>query len=356
MAFCPSCGNELSEEQSNAKFCAHCGQPLAAEAPVVEETTTTEEAPATEEAPKAAEPKLNIDMEDIKANAEELKDQTLDACDKVIDKAKTVPALANILDKIDKKFYPAVVAAPIVLVLLILVIAVSAIFGGGGYMSPMNDYMKLINKKSTDSMKYAQALSPKNMEKLLKTMIETSEAYEKQMDNMAEDMEDLFDDLDDEFDKWSISFEQRKNEKVDKDDLEEMQEAIEDRYDDYIEDMVDQMEDTLDDEDKLELYAKAQDISEDDAEKQIKAMLNYYKSFEKAKISEVREIKGKFIFKGDKDEWKSDTVTITMVKMNGEWIYSGEGITFDTDDEEKYLFEDLFDKLEGNYIFAGIGM
>ena len=51
MSFCPSCGKELSNEESNAKFCAYCGKPLAAEAPVVEE------APKTEEAPKLEAPK-----------------------------------------------------------------------------------------------------------------------------------------------------------------------------------------------------------------------------------------------------------------------------------------------------------
>lgn len=361
MSFCPSCGKELSAEESNAKFCAYCGKPLAAEEPVVEEAPvveetpateeapTTEEAPATEEAPKA-EAKQGIDVETIKAKLIELKDKALELCNKVIEKAKTVPAIAGILEKIDSKFYPAVVAAPIVVVLLVLILVIGA-FSSGSYMSPLNDFLNQANKKTADEQKLTSTLMSDSRYNLMKKVIaimEKSDSYADSMENSNEKLEEAFEEIDDEFDKWKIKFETKSNEKLDKDDVEDLQESLEDYYDDYVEKMIDQFDDILEDDDKLEDYADMMDLKEKEVEQLLKAYIKYYESFENVKVSEAYEVKGKFIVTADKDEFKTETVKLFFAKINGNWVYAGCDGSLELEDSEGY-FDFIMEYLEDDY-------
>lgn len=361
MSFCPSCGKELSAEESNAKFCAYCGKPLAAEepvveeAPVVEETPVTEEAPATEEAPTTeeapkAEAKQGIDVEAIKAKLIELKDKALELCDKVIEKAKTVPAIAGILEKIDSKFYPAVVAAPIVVVLLVLILVIGA-FSSGSYMSPLNDFLNQANKKTADEQKLTSTLMSDSRYNLMKKVIaimEKSDSYADSIEKTNDRLEEDFEKLDDEFDKWKIKFETKSKEKLDKDDVEDLQESLEDYYDDYAEKMIDQFDDILEDDDKLEDYADMMDLKEKEVEQLLKAYIKYYESFENVKVSEAYEVKGKFIVTADKDEFKTETVKLFFAKINGNWVYAGCDGSLELEDSEGY-FDFIMEYLEDDY-------
>ena len=369
MSFCPSCGKELSAEESNAKFCAYCGKPLAAEEPVVEEPVVeetpvaeeavSEEVPVAEEA--AAEqptpekkPNINIDVEAIKTKLIELKDKASEFCDKVIEKAKTVPAIAGVLEKIDSKFYPAVVAAPIALVILLLVVIIG-ISSSGSYMTPINEYLNTVNRKETNTMKVIYSLTPDYREGLLKKVVacaSKSDDFKDELKDRDESFEDIYDNIDDEFKKWKITFKEKSHKKLDKDDIKDLQDALDDVYDDLYEKGVDEFEEVLDDDDDLEDFADKLDISENEAKALLKAMVKYYKSFEKMKVTEAYEVKGRFTIKADKEEWESNTIKIYVVKVNGSWTLAGisESVTFDDDDEEIALFRSFFSKLKTNYV------
>lgn len=361
MSFCPSCGKELSAEESTAKYCAYCGKPLAAEepvveeppvaeeAPVAEEVPVAEEAPATEEAPKA-EAKPSIDVEAIKAKLIELKDKALVLCDKVIEKAKTVPAIAGVLEKIDKKFYPAVVAAPVVVVLLVLILLIGA-FSSGSYMSPLNDFLNQANKKTANEQKLTSTLMADfryDLMKKVSDIMKDNDDYNDSIENANDDLEDAFDELDDEFDNWKIKFEVKSKEKLDKDDVEDLQDTLDDYYDDYVEDMIDNFDDILDDEDKLEDYADLMDIDEKEVTKLLNAYKKYYESFEDVKVSEVYEVKGKFIVTADKDEFKTETVKLFFAKINGNWVYAGCDGSLSLEDSDGY-FDFIMEYLEEDY-------
>jgi len=371
MSLCPSCGKELSAEESSAKFCTYCGAPLQTEnveAPNetvnAEETPNTADAVVTEEPVSEAAPEnqpaqgnsLNINVDEIKDKLNEAKDKALPLIDQLFEKLKTVPVLNTILEKIDKKLYPLLLAAPVALIVLLLIVVI-AISSSGSYMDPMKDYMNLVNKKSTDTMKVSTSLAPDFRANLLNKMISAaskSDEFEESLENASENMEDIYDNLDDEFDKWKIGFTAKSKEKLDKDDLEDLEDQWNDYYDSYIESALDNMDDVLDDDDKIEDLADSMDVSEKEAKAFVKATKKYYESFEDVKITAAYEVKGKFTIKADKDKWESETVRIIFVKINGDWAYAGtkdnSSIVFDDDDEEIYLFNSFFSMLKRNYI------
>ena len=366
MSLCPSCGKELSAEESTAKFCTYCGAPLVAENAevnneTVSETPNTEnavvsEAPVSETTPNSQPEqanKINIDVDEIKEKFDDVKEKALPMIDQLFEKLKGVPVIGPVVEKIDKKLYPVVLAAPVALIVLLLVVII-AVSSSGGYMDPMNDYIKLVNKKSTDYVKLQTVLKPDFRAKLLKDMYNTDiESLEDSIEDSVDAYEDRYDELDDEFDKWKIGFKVKEKEKLDKDDLEDMEDYFNDYFDDYMESYIDQLEDTLDDDDELEDFADSMDISEKEAKSYIKKMIKYYESYEDVKISAAYEVKGKFTIKADKDDWESETVRVIFVKINGDWAYAGlddgGSITFDDDDEEIYLFNSLFNPLEENH-------
>ena len=295
MIFCPSCGKQLSDEESKAKFCAYCGAPLSSQ-----------------------EEKEN----DMSANVDEVKEGDT-----------------------NKKFRPAVIATAI----LAVVIAFVLIFGGvfsSGYMTQMNTYIKLINKKNTDHEKFVKATSTKKVYDFYKTGLKVSEDAKDELKELAEDWDDIYDEIDDEYDKWKISFKVKSTEKGDKSDRKKLKENYEELYDQYYEDQIDELEDVLDG-DELEEYAENMDVKEKDAKKLIKSMIQCYKEYKSVKVSSIVKVKGKFTIKADGKKYESDTVNFKVAKINGEWVlYELDSITFDDDDREDVeVFMSVFDNM-----------
>jgi len=362
MALCPTCGKELNEKESSAKFCTYCGAPLAHEepkttenAPVAEEPTPAVEEPAPEAAPaeqSEKKPIVSVNVDEIKDSLNDAKDKALPFIDKIFEKLKTVPALNKLLEKVDKSLYPLLLAVPVAFLAFVIVLVV-IISSSGSYMTPMKDYIKLVNKKSTDYVKLETALEPDFRAKASKALYDV-EAMEDQIEDYTDDLEDMYEAIDDEFDKWKIGFKAKEKEKLSKKKLKDLQEALDEYYDSYIESYVDQLEDTLDDDDALEEFADEVDMSEKEAKAYIKSMIKYYETYEDVKITAGYEVKGRFTIKADKEKWESDTVRVLFIKINGDWAYAGlddDGyINFDDDDEEIYLFSDFFYQLRKNHL------
>lgn len=300
--FCGKCG---AKNEDNAVFCGECGAKLES-APATEEATTSEatvETPATETTATPVENVTNV-VNDI------------------VEKAESVPVVGQVLSKVDKKFRPLLLIAPIVIVLAIII----AVANSGSYAKPLNQFLKLVNNQKADSQELTYSLMPDFRVKISKDMMKIllkSDDYADSIESTNDTLEDNFDNVNDEFKKWKIKFEKKEAKKMDKDDLEEIQENCEDYFDDSIDSTIDYYEDLLDDEDDIEDYADSMDLSEKETKNYIKKMISYYKSFKDVKITEGYVLKGKFIVDTDDDDFKSETVKLTFVKINGDWVYAG---------------------------------
>lgn len=322
MAFCEHCGKEIAEGEQ----CTCQSVDTAAQAPVAEETPVVE-TPVAEEAKAVAEAPA------VKEEAKETKPDD--------NKNKMVILIA---------------AAAAVVVLIVLV----ALFAGGSkkYMEPVDDFIAQINKKNTDPVELYSTLMPDFAASLYadthkKYMVAEDyvDGYEDAMDNM----EDYYDDCDDEFGKWKLSFELKKASEMDEDDLEDIQDYLDDYYDDYREDEVDMYEEALEDDDDLEDAADELDISESQAKAMLKASIKYAQAYEKMKVTEGYEVKGKFIVKAGKDEYETSTVEFRVIKINGDWTYWGiadGSLEFDDDDENCLDFLSNF--LSGRKLYKSV--
>lgn len=314
MGFCEKCGKELAEGEQCTCTAEGAVQESVAEAVSTQEATVAEVVAEVKEEPVA----------------------------------EKKPAM----DK-NKLTIIGVVAAVVVLLLLVAVIA----GGSKGYMEPVEDFMKEINKKNTNPVEVYGTLMPDfaadlylNCHKQYSAMEEYLDIYEEGVDNL----EDYYDDCDDEFDKWKLSFEMRKASKLDKDDLEDIQDDILDDYykDNYLKDEAKMIEDLLEDDDDLEDAADDSELSVSKVKSILKAHLKYVQAYEELKVTAGYEVKGKFVVKSGKDEYDTETVEFVVLKINGDWTYWGlesGSLSFDDDDENCFGFLSSFLKSKKLY-------
>ena len=223
---------------------------------------------------------------------------------------------------------------------IVLFLLISSLFGGG-YMDPVNKYIKMINKQDTDYYGVRGVLQGSKLEKSSAKIREAfiaadaeiyGDSIEDYYEEYTENMEDMYDDVLDEYDSYKVSFEKKDAQKMDKDDLEDMVDDMKDYYEDYVEDLEDK-----------------------DAEKILKAQINHYKQFAEGKITAGYEVKGKFIVKVDgKDEYETDSVKLMIVKFNGQWVYAGceDYINIDEDgDDEAYVLDSLLGILNNSSLY-----
>lgn len=311
MAFCENCGKELADGEQ----CTCTASETVAQAPVTEATPAAAPVGAV---PVAKEEKPNN----------------------------------------NNKIIIGVIVAVAALVVVLLLVVVLAIGGSKGYMKPVDNFMKAFNKKNTDPVELYTTLMPDFSADLYadtykKFMV--SEDFKDMYDEAIESMEDYYDECEDEYGKCKLSFESKKASKMDKDDLEDVQDYLDDYYDDYIEDQIDELEDMLEDADELEDEADELDISESEMKAIVKSYIKYLKSYEKMKVTAGYEVKGKFIVKAGKDEYKTETVEFQVVKINGDWVYWGisdGSMYFEDDDENCFGFIRNF--LSGKMLEPGV--
>lgn len=230
--------------------------------------------------------------------------------------------------------------------------------GGGGYTSPVDDWMSFVNKRNTDAMDMMTLSSPGFASKEFDSLISMTkklagDEYEEYMEEMADEIEDTYDDAEDEFEGWKISFEEKSADEIKSKDLKEYNEYIEDFYKEQLKDVVDEMEDALEEADDLEDMADDLDISEKEAKKYINAMIDYMKAYEDIEATEGYEVKGKFILKSDGDEYKTEYISFIVLKIDGSWVYWGlseyDSLKFEDDDEGVFNF--FFSQLRSRTFF-----
>lgn len=305
MAFCTKCGKELAD----GEVCS-C------------ETANTETAQT--EAPKAETPVANE-----------------------APKAEAPAAEAPKAEKPAKKKNVGVLAGLIAVVLVVVVVLV-AVMTSKPYMKPLKDFMNAINKRNTSELELTQTLMPdfgaKEFGNLYKKMLKmNANDLQDSLEDSIEIYENYYENATDEYGEWKLTFELKKATKLDSDDdeFDNVKDGVEDYYKNNLDSAVDYFEDLLDDEDDLEDWADDRDVTEKEAKTLLEAAIKYYQAYKEIEVSEVYEVKGKFIIKADGEEYDTDTCKLYMVKANGDWFYWSflEGdLNFDGDDNGYFSF------------------
>lgn len=307
MAFCLHCGKELSPEESKAKFCIYCGQELDNE----ENTAKT--------------PIINVDKEALSQKIGDVKGK--------------VAGAVNNVDKKKLPLFAGIAAAAVVVIVLLFVLL------GSSPKDPVKNMLKAFNKGDYDKlvtmeMPDFRADKYNSYRKVYRKYVDDAQ---DDYEDAVEDLEEVYEDAKDEY-KFKLSFEFGDVKTLKDSKVEDIQDVIDDSAD-YYEDTIDDLKDILEDEDDLEDWADDMDVDEKEAKKLIKARIKYLETFVDLEVKAAKEIKGKFIHKVDGKEYESDRVTITVIKVKGDWyIYGMEGSMYpedleddDYEDLEKYL-------------------
>lgn len=269
-------------------------------------------------------------MEKCEKCGKEIAEGTVCSCQKPDAKAEVKPAEAT---KEGKKGKGSMVLGVVVLAIIAFVVVI--VLTSKPYMKSIDNYVALINEKCTDYRELQYTLMADSRVKLAKKYAEAmmaQDSYEDNLEYREESLEKFYDMCEDEFEEWTLTYELKDKEKLDKDVLEKLQKSYEDYYEDNIEDLMEEWTDRLEDDDELEDYADDNDISEKEAEAICKARIAYYKDYAKVKITDGYEVKLKLIVKGEDDEYKSNTFKARIIKMNGDWVYigvNGDSVSFD---------------------------
>lgn len=307
--FCSKCGKEISDD---VKFCNFCGQPTGKDGSEQSSQSNENGTDVVGKAKEMAEAASEKAKEAAKAVAE---NQTINAAG---EKAKAMAGAASDMakenyNKLDDKKKNIIKIAGVVVALLLVVILVKACVGGGSYDKPFKSMQKLMNKQSKDVDKYVDALTPKFVSKAYKDALKVLKKsdYKDDIEDMYDDVEDklkdTFDNLEDEFGKnVKFTYKITDKDKLDKDDLKDIQEAYQD-----LGSMLSAAKASI---------KESDDLSDKEAEKLKKIVGNLSDDLEKVKVTKGYEIDVKIKIKGKDDDDETELEDIKVIKVNGEWM------------------------------------
>lgn len=343
--FCPKCGNQLADD---AKFCGACGYNMsdASAQPTKGAQPDAGAAAQGAEAPKEESAKGNFWIEDDEkkdsatqtasgeaggANAQNTFGAQTDTMGGTgtqgsaqygygtpngqasggmygaAPNAGGTPA-GNNNDKQSKFLGMAIVGVAAIVVIVLVVLLFKALFGGS-YKSKLDDAMDLINDRNTELDDFVEVIFPGFIADAYHDAMDIAESedadeVEDMLENAQDALEDMYDEWEEQLgDDFEISYEVKKEEKLDSDELEE----IEDTYRDLADEIpLEDIEDSLD------------DSGEDYAEDMYKVVKNLVEDLEDVSVSAGYEVKLKLTVKGKEDK-KTEDFTVTFIKMNGDW-------------------------------------
>ena len=206
-----------------------------------------------------------------------------------------------------------------VVAVIALILIISLFKGPNKYTTPLDLEMKVKNAKTYKAYEKAQlsitnGLADDEMADLMKIMKKSDEF---DADDQKDEIEDKVEGYEDEYGKnYKFYYEIEDKDKIDKDDLKD----IEDDLQDNARDMYDEIKDT--DTDDLEDMAEMMGLKKADAKKIKSIMESYYKTLKKAKVSAGYELEVTYYVDGKELEEpeKLSERTITVYKVNGRWV------------------------------------
>lgn len=225
------------------------------------------------------------------------------------------------------------------------------------YMDPVDELIKLVNKREADVLALKNAFIPdfaaKKYNKILNYFEESGE-FQDELTWRNEDLEDTYEYIQEEFGDWTISFEESEAIKMTESDLNDYAREVEDSYDDYLEDFRDELEDMLEDDEEIEEYADIWETSEEQTKKIFEAWISYIEEYEKLKVSEGYKVSGKFILESEKGEYESGMITFVVLQVNDSWVYMGveycETLYFYEDTNNYFSF--FFEYIRESHLFS----
>lgn len=206
-------------------------------------------------------------------------------------------------------------AAAAVVVVVIAVIIGVAVSSANSYKAPINNLVKLINQQNTDITAYYKLIADPFTVKLYQSSIlKKSESYKDLLDECKDDLEEYYDDIQGfKITKCDIS----SAKEMSKSELNEIKNQLPSKS--SLRTMIETIED-YDDGDYAKM-ADSLDISEGDARKLAKAMIDYYKSLSDVEITEGYKLTVRLYAAYDGDTDMAEKVKdVRVVKVNGTWV------------------------------------
>ena len=191
------------------------------------------------------------------------------------------------------------------------------------YKKPIDSIAGAINKKTSSIDSLAATVLPdfaasayKKAVKIMKTSDDFAEAY----DEAEQSVQEFYDKLDDSYDDgWKIKFDYADKEKLEADQLESVASTYSRLYTAYFESACEEIADY--DKYDYEDLADSLGISTSKAKDLCKVAVNLMKEFKDVKVTAGYTLTGRVVISDGSDTlWKSDKMTVKVIKLNGSWM------------------------------------
>ena len=255
---------------------------------------------------------------------------------------KTEPVAEEQKPKAPKSKKKFVLAGLVVVLVAVAAIAVS-IVTAKPHMKPFNDFMAAINKENTSIVDLNKTLMPdfatKKYAKVYKELAKIEE-YESRLESSSWSLENNYMTLTNVFGKWKLKFNLHEDKLLSGDELTNVQSRIRTYYDNNLRSDVNKYTEILNDKEKLYEYADNKDLTKRQAKSYLESLIAYYDVYKTVEVTDVYEIKGRFIIKAGRAKYDTDTLKFYIANVNGDWcLYSFREGSFEFDTEiDSYVY------------------
>lgn len=344
---CKNCGQEIPEGDL---FCQNCGSPAAAQEPEESKQTsgakvnlTKPQSPKEASQPNSTQENLQNNFpqesstqnynsqeytQNYNNNAQSYNTQAYDQSytnTQSYDQSYANPqpyadaSAAAQQENPKKKFNSSLIGLAVVVVLAVLFL--KSCFFGSSYKTPLDDMLKIVNKKQTDIDKIADAIVPAMLSDTYEEVVdilESNKEYKKDFkkfynETLPDTLEDTYDNL---YNSWEdiygknikLSYKIEDKEKLDKDE----RKAIAGAYSSFA-----ALSSGITD--CIEALESCTELNEKELKKLVKQIEALEKKLDKFKVSSGYVLDVEFTIKGKKDE-ASQNMDIVVIKANGDWM------------------------------------
>lgn len=217
----------------------------------------------------------------------------------------------------------------LVIAVLVLIVAVAAgiaafLHISNGYKKPIDGIVSAVNKRTSDIDSLAAAVLPdfaassyKKAVKIMKSSDDFSESY----DEAEQAIKDVYDEFDSTYDNgWKVKFDYADKEKMEAEQLESAASSYSKLYTSYFESTCEEISgyDKYDYED----LADSLGVSTSKAKDLCKIAVNLMNEFKDVNVTAGYTLTGRIVVSDNSSDtlWKSDKMTVKVIKFNGKWM------------------------------------
>lgn len=362
---CKNCGQEVQEGDA---FCQNCGSPVTVEEQEEKDTTKVNLTKSQNSEENSIQSDLqndsihesdnqNYNTQDYSQaynnNTQSYSGEAYDQSytnNQTYNQSYTETSAAMQQENPKKKLNSSVIGLAIIVILAVLFL--KSCFFGSSYKAPLDDMLKIINKKQTNIDKIADVVVPAMLSDtyeevidLLKSNKEYKKDFKKLYDKtLPEAIEDTYDEFYDNMENIygkniKLSYKIEDKEKLDKDE----RKAIASAYSSFA-----QLSSGITD--CIEALENCTEFKEKELKKLVKQVESLEKKLDKFKVSSGYVLDVEFTIKGKKDE-TSHNMDIVVIKADGDWMidYLSTAMlnsgAYDLDEVDELFDEDEIKKL-----------